>query len=154
MSDLTEGSPAPDFTLPGEGGEIMLSALRPGKAVLFFYPKANTPACTTEAQDFTALAPAFAEAGARVIGISRDSVKVLGNFGRKQGLGITLLSDADGKVCEDYGVWVEKQMYGRRYMGIERATFLIDGAGRIARVWRRVSVPGHAEDVLAAARAL
>lgn len=152
---ITEGSIAPDFTLPRDGGgSVSLSALRPGKVVLYFYPKDNTPACTLEAQDFSALAKDFAMAGATVIGISKDSVKKHDNFCRKHDLRVILASDEQGQTCEDYGVWVEKSMYGRSYMGIERTTLLIDGAGRVARVWPKVKVAGHAEEVLAAVRAL
>jgi peroxiredoxin Q/BCP len=152
---ITEGFIAPDFTLPRDGGgSVSLSALRPGKVVLYFYPKDNTPACTLEAQDFSALAKDFAMAGATVIGISKDSVKKHDNFCRKHDLRVILASDEQGQTCEDYGVWVEKSMYGRSYMGIERTTLLIDGAGRVARVWPKVKVAGHAEEVLAAVRAL
>lgn len=152
---ITEGSIAPDFTLPRDGaGSVSLSALRPGKVVLYFYPKDNTPACTLEAQDFSALAKDFAMAGATVIGISKDSVKKHDNFCRKHDLRVILASDEQGQTCEDYGVWVEKSMYGRSYLGIERTTLLIDGAGRVARVWPKVKVAGHAEEVLAAVRAL
>ncbi len=150
---LSEGDAAPDFTLPRDGGgTVTLSALRPGKVVLYFYPKDDTPGCTTEALDFTRLAGAFEEAGAVVIGISKDSVKAHEKFCRKHGLGVILASDEGGDACERYGVWGEKSLYGRAFMGIERTTFLIDGAGRIARIWRRVKVAGHAEEVLAAAR--
>jgi peroxiredoxin Q/BCP len=149
------GATAPDFTLPRDGGaEITLSALRPGKVVLYFYPKDDTPGCTTEALDFTARAAEFAAAGTTVIGVSKDSVKSHDKFCRKHGLGIALVSDETGTTCEDYGVWGEKSMYGKTYMGIERTTFLIDGTGTIARVWRKVSVKGHADEVLEAARAL
>ena len=151
----TTGDLAPDFTLPRDGGgTVTLSALRPGKVVLYFYPKDDTPGCTTEALDFTARAAAFAEAGTTVIGVSKDSVAKHEKFCKKHGLGIALVSDENGTTCEDYGVWVEKSMYGKTYMGIERTTFLIDGTGRIAQVWRKVSVKGHADEVLEAARAL
>ena len=152
---LAETELAPDFTLPATpGGSVTLSGLRPGKVVLYFYPKDDTPGCTTEALDFTRLAAEFAAAGTTVIGISKDTMKAHEKFCNKHGLGITLASDAEGGVCESFGTWVEKSMYGRTYMGIERATFLIDGTGRIARVWPKVKVAGHAEEVLAAARAL
>jgi peroxiredoxin Q/BCP len=155
MPALTEGQTAPDFTLPRDGGTALtLSALRPGKVVLYFYPKDDTPGCTTEAMDFTTLLPAFEAAGATVIGISKDSVKSHDRFCKKHGLRIVLASDEGGTTCEDYGVWVEKSMYGKTYMGVERATFLIDGSGTVARVWPKVSVKGHADEVLAAARAL
>ena len=152
---IDAGTPAPDFTLPRDGGgEITLSALRGAKVVLYFYPKDDTPGCTTEALDFTARAADFAAAGTTVIGISKDSVKKHDKFIAKHGLGIALASDEHGQTCEDYGVWVEKSMYGRKYMGVERTTFLIGRDGRIAKIWRKVKVPGHAEAVLAAARAL
>ena len=152
---LTIGHPAPDFTLPRDGGEtITLSALRPGKVVLYFYPKDDTPGCTLEAQDFTALAAEFAGAGTTVIGVSKDSVKAHDKFCKKHGLSVILASDETGQTCEDYGVWGEKSMYGKVYMGITRATVLIDGAGNVAQVWPKVSVKGHADEVLAAARAL
>lgn len=149
------GTVAPDFTLPRDGGKtVTLSAFRPGKVVLYFYPKDDTPGCTLEAQDFTARAADFAAAGTTVIGISKDSVKAHDKFCKKHGLQIILASDEEGHTCEDYGVWAEKSMYGKTYMGITRATFLIDGNGKIAQVWPKVSVKGHADDVLAAAKAL
>lgn len=149
------GTTAPDFTLPRDGGEtVTLSAFRPGKVVLYFYPKDDTPGCTLEAQDFTARAAEFAAAGTTVIGISKDSVKAHDKFTKKHGLQIILASDEAGQTCEDYGVWAEKSMYGKTYMGITRATFLIDGQGQIAKVWPKVSVKGHADEVLAAAKAL
>ena len=152
---LTPGDTAPDFTLPRDGGAtVTLSAFRPGKVVLYFYPKDDTPGCTLEAQDFTARAEAFAAAGTTVIGVSKDSVKAHDKFCNKHALSVILASDEAGQTCEDYGVWVEKSMYGKTYMGIERCTVLIDGAGKIARVWRKVSVKGHADEVLAAAQAL
>lgn len=152
---LTPGDTAPDFTLPRDGGAtVTLSAFRPGKVVLYFYPKDDTPGCTLEAQDFTARAEAFAAAGTTVIGVSKDSVKAHDKFCKKHALSVILASDEAGQTCEDYGVWVEKSMYGKTYMGIERCTVLIDGAGKIARVWRKVSVKGHADEVLAAAQAL
>jgi len=148
-------SPAPDFTLPRDGdGTVTLSSLRPGKVVLYFYPKDDTPGCTLEAQDFTARAADFAAAGCTVIGISKDSVKAHDKFCKKHGLSVILASDEHGQTCEDYGVWGEKSMYGKTYLGITRATFLIDGAGTIAQVWPKVSVKGHADEVLAAAQAL
>lgn len=149
------GDPAPDFTLPRDGGsDLTLSALRPGKVVLYFYPKDDTSGCTVEAIDFTALKTEFEAAGTTVIGISRDSVASHEKFCKKHGLGIALVSDEDGAVCEAYGTWVEKSMYGRKYMGIERSTFLINGDGVIAQVWAKVKVKGHAAEVLEAARAL
>jgi thioredoxin-dependent peroxiredoxin len=152
---LTIGSPAPDFTLPRDGGAtVSLSSLRPGKVVLYFYPKDDTPGCTLEAQDFNARLADFTAAGATVIGVSKDSVKSHDKFCKKHGLSIVLASDETGHTCEDYGVWVEKSMYGKTYMGVERTTVLIDGEGKVARVWPKVSVKGHAEDVLAAVKAL
>lgn len=152
---LTPGTQAPDFTLPRDGGgEISLSAQKGRKVVLYFYPKDDTPGCTTEALDFTARAGDFDAAGAMVIGISKDSVKKHDKFVAKHGLGIALASDENGTTCEDYGVWVEKSMYGKTYMGIERTTVLIDTEGRVAQVWPKVKVAGHADEVLEAARAL
>ncbi|OAN78040.1 alkyl hydroperoxide reductase [Jannaschia sp. EhC01] len=149
------GHPAPDFTLPRDGGDTLtLSAQRPKAVVLFFYPKDDTPGCTKEAIAFTGLECAFAEAGAVIIGISKDTAAKHDKFITKHDLSIPLVSDADSDVCEQYGTWVEKNMYGKTYMGIERATFLIDGTGNIAQVWRKVKVPGHAEEVLEAVRAL
>ncbi|MBL9053599.1 MAG: peroxiredoxin, partial [Tabrizicola sp.] len=124
---LTVGMEAPDFTLPIEGGTVTLSVHRPGKVVLYFYPKDDTPGCTLEAQDFNALRDAFAAADTTVIGVSKDSVKSHDKFCRKYGLGIILASDEAGSTCEDYRVWLQKSMYGKSYMGIERTTFLIDG---------------------------
>jgi peroxiredoxin Q/BCP len=152
---LTVADTAPDFTLPRDGGgTVTLSSFRPGKVVLYFYPKDETPGCTLEAQDFTARAAAFSAAGTTVIGVSKDSVKAHDKFCKKHGLQIILASDEAGTTCEDYGVWVEKSMYGKTYMGIERSTVLIDAAGRVARIWPKVSVKGHADEVLAAAQAL
>ena len=146
---ISEGQTAPDFTLPRDGGAtVTLSALRPGKVVLYFYPKDDTPGCTLEAQDFSRLAGDFAAAGAAVLGVSRDSVKSHGKFCAKHGLTIALGADEDGAVTEAYGVWVEKKMYGKTSMGIERATFLIGPDGVIEQVWRKVSAKGHAEAVL------
>lgn len=151
---ITEGAIAPDFTLPRDGGgEISLAALQGQKVVLYFYPKDDTPGCTVEALDFTARTADFTAAGAVVIGISKDPVKKHDKFVKKHGLGIALVSDEHGTTCEDYGVWVEKSMYGKTYMGIERATFLIGADGRVARVWRKVSVPDHAAEVLEVAKA-
>ncbi len=145
---------APDFTLPSTGsGEIQLSALRGAPVVLFFYPRDDTSGCTREALDFTALAPEFDQLGVRVIGISKDTIAKHDKFREKHGLTIPLASDGHGTTCEDYGVWAEKKMYGKTFMGIERSTFLINADGRIARVWRKVKVPGHAQEVLDAVRA-
>ena len=152
---VATGAIAPDFTLPRDGGATLtLSSLRPGKVVLYFYPKDDTPGCTLEAQDFTARLADFTAAGTTVIGVSKDSVKAHDKFCKKHGLGIVLVSDEAGHTCEDYGTWVEKSMYGKTYMGVERTTFLIDGTGKVAQVWNKVSVKGHADEVLAAARAL
>ena len=151
----TIGNPAPDFTLPRDGeGSVTLSQLRPAKVVVYFYPKDDTSGCTLEAQEFTARLADFTDAGATVIGISKDSVKSHDKFCKKYGLGIILASDENGTTCEDYGVWAEKSMYGKTYFGIERSTFLVDGAGNLAQVWRKVSVKGHVDDVLAAVKAL
>ena len=152
---IDTGAPAPDFTLPRDGGgEITLSSLRPKKVVVYFYPRDDTSGCTKEAVGFTEAADAFAAADTVVIGISKDSVASHDKFVRKHGLGVILASDEGSDVCERFGVWVEKAMYGKKYMGIERATFLIDGAGQVAQVWRKVKVPGHVEAVLEAARGL
>lgn len=149
------GEPAPDFTLPRDGGgTLTLSALRPAAVVLFFYAKDDTSGCTREATGFSAALADFEAAGAKVVGLSRDPVAAHDRFVAKHGLTVPLVSDEGGAVCEAYGTWVEKSMYGRKYMGVERATFLIDGAGRIARVWRKVRVPGHVDAVLAAVRGL
>lgn len=146
---------APDFTLPRDGGGLVtLSSFRPGKVVLYFYPKDDTSGCTLEAQDFTARLADFTATGTTVIGLSKDSVAAHDKFCRKYGLGVILVSDEGGQICEDYGVWREKSMYGKTYMGIERTTVLIDGTGRVARVWSKVSVKGHADEVLTAAREL
>nr|WP_321508829.1 thioredoxin-dependent thiol peroxidase [uncultured Celeribacter sp.] len=151
---LAQGAKAPDFTLPRDGGsDVTLSDLRGQKIVLYFYPKDNTPGCTTEALDFTALKQEFDAAGVAVFGISKDSVKKHENFCAKHSLGIPLLSDAEGTVCEDYGVWAEKKMYGKTFWGIVRATFLIEEDGTIAQVWPKVKVTGHAQEVLEVARA-
>lgn len=149
------GDLAPDFTLPCTvGGEVTLSALRPQKVVLYFYPRDDTPGCTREAIDFTEHAAQFAAADTVVVGVSRDTLSKHEKFRDKHGLGIMLAADTNGTVCADYGVWVEKTMYGKTSMGIERATFLVDPAGRIAQVWRKVKVAGHVAEVLEAARAL
>lgn len=150
-----EGETAPDFTLPRDGGgEVTLSALRPKTVVLYFYPKDDTSGCTKEALGFTEHKAAFDDAGAVVVGVSKDTAAKHDKFKDKHGLDVILASDADGDVCERYGVWVEKKMYGKTYMGIERATFLIDGDGNVRREWRKVKVPGHVEDVLEAVKSL
>lgn len=146
---------APDFALPRDGGETLtLSDLRGSAVVLFFYPRDNTPGCTKESIGFSESLQDFADSGAKVIGISKDSVASHEKFVTKQNLTVPLVSDEHGTTCEDYGVWKEKNMYGKTYMGIERSTFLIDAEGKIARVWRKVKVPGHVEEVLEAVRAL
>ncbi len=153
---MTEtGQTAPDFTLPRDGGgDVTLSALRPKAVVLYFYPRDDTPGCTKEAIAFTEEAAAFEAAGAVVVGISKDSVASHDKFVKKHSLGVILASDEESDVCEKYGVWVEKNMYGKKYMGVERATFLIDGSGTVREVWRKVKVPGHADAVLEAVKAL
>jgi peroxiredoxin Q/BCP len=152
---LEAGAEAPDFTMPTDGGgAVTLSKLRGRPVVLYFYPKDDTTGCTAEACGFRDATPDFAGVKAQVIGISKDSVKSHDKFKTKHGLTFTLASDEGGHVCEDYGVWAEKSMYGRKYMGIERTTFLIDKDGRIARVWNKVKVPGHVADVLKAAAAV
>ena len=155
MPDITEGQPAPAFDMAtADGGRVSSADLKGRPYVLYFYPKADTPGCTTEGQDFSALADPFAAAGATVIGVSRDPVKKLDRFKAKYDLKVILASDEPGEVTEAFGVWVEKSLYGRVYMGVERATFLIDGAGVVRRVWRKVRVKGHAAEVLAAAQSL
>jgi peroxiredoxin Q/BCP len=153
---MTEtGTTAPDFTLPRDGGgEISLSGQKPKAVVLYFYPKDDTSGCTKQAIGFTEMADAFAEAGAVVIGVSKDSVAKHDKFIAKHGLGVILASDEDGDVCERYGVWKEKSMYGKTFMGIERSTFLIDGEGVLRQEWRKVKVPGHVEAVLDAVKSL
>ena len=151
MPEITEGQPAPAFDMPADGGG---RATLSGPTVLYFYPKADTPGCTSEAKDFSEHADAFAAAGVTVIGVSKDPVKKLDRFKAKYDLKVTLASDETTDVCERFGVWVEKSMYGRQYMGIERATFVIDGTGIVRRVWRRVLVKGHAAEVLATVQSL
>jgi peroxiredoxin Q/BCP len=150
-----DGENAADFELPMEGGQkLKLSSLKGKPVVLYFYPKDDTSGCTTEAKDFSRLAPDFRKAGVEVIGISPDSVESHQKFRRKHDLKVQLAADTQKAVATAYGVWVEKSMYGRKYMGVERSTFLIDKKGRIARSWRKVKVPGHAAEVLAAAKEL
>jgi len=152
---LSEGDRVPDVELQGMNGEMVSPAdFRGNKLVLYFYPKDDTSGCTREAQDFTALAEEFEKAGTWILGVSKDSPASHARFSDKYGLKVRLASDADGKVCEAFGTWVEKSMYGRKYMGIDRATFLINRDGTVARIWRKVKVPGHAEQVLEAAREL
>lgn len=148
------GDAAPAFALNGDTGPISLADFAGKKLVLYFYPKDDTPGCTTEGKDFSAHLAAFAAADTAVVGVSRESAASKAKFRAKHGLTVGLGADDDGAVTESYGVWVEKSMYGKKYMGIERSTFLIDRAGKIARVWSKVKVPGHVAEVLAAAQAL
>lgn len=155
MADLAVGDVAPQFDLPrAGGGSLSLAALRGKPVVLYFYPQDDTTSCTNEAIGFSQLKPEFERAGAVVIGLSPDSVKKHDKFKAKHDLTVDLVADEERKVIEAYRLWVEKTMYGRKYMGVERATFLIGKDGRIARIWRQVRVKGHAEEVLEAARAL
>jgi thioredoxin-dependent peroxiredoxin len=152
---LGEGELAPDFSLPNDAGNVRaLSELRGKEVVLFFYPKDDTTACTTEAQDFSRLKGAFEAAGAVLIGMSPDSAKKHAKFRDKQRLSVELLADETTETLQAYGVWAEKSMYGRKYMGVIRTTLLINRNGRIARIWDKVSVTGHAEEVLEAVRSL
>ena len=152
---LAEGDKPPSFTLESDGGKkVSLKDFAGKPTVLYFYPKDDTPGCTTEAVGFTAASAAFKKAGATVIGVSKDSVASHDKFKKKHDLSLILASDPDGKVIESYGSWVEKSMYGRKYMGIDRSTFLIDAKGRLAKIWRKVRVPGHVEEVLAAVKSL
>ena len=151
---INQGDKAPAMAVTASDGSTVDLA-RPGqKIVLYFYPKDDTSGCTREAQDFTALAGEFKAAGARVIGVSRDPMKKHEKFIGKYSLSVPLASDEDGRISEAFGTWIEKSMYGRKYMGIERATFLVDPNGRIAKLWRKVKVPGHAQAVLAAVQAI
>jgi peroxiredoxin Q/BCP len=153
--DLTEGQEAPDFMLPGEdGAAFTLSDFRGKALVLYVYPKDDTSGCTAEAIAFNAKREAFARLNTAILGVSPDSVASHAKFRKKHGLAFPLASDEAKSMLGAYGVWVEKSMYGKKYMGVERSTFLIDPDGRIARIWRKVKVPGHVEDVLAAAEAL
>ena len=152
---VEEGRPAPDFTLTSDEGEtVSLSSLKGSPVVLYFYPKDDTPGCTAEACGFRDSLPDFGKLKAQVIGISKDSVAKHDKFKKKYELNFPLVSDEDGKICEKYGTWVEKSLYGRKYMGIERATFLIDKAGTVAKVWHKVKVRGHVDEVLKALKAL
>jgi peroxiredoxin Q/BCP len=152
---LKAGAKAPDFTLPRDGGgTLSLSEFKGRKLVLYFYPKADTEGCTKEAIAFSGLKAKFAKTNADIVGVSADPVRAQDRFRDKHGLGIALASDETKKMLEAYGVWGEKSMYGRKYFGIFRTTFLIGPDGRIAKVWENVKVAGHAEDVLAAAKAL
>ncbi|MEP7455195.1 peroxiredoxin [Phyllobacterium sp. SB3] len=155
MTILEIGSNAPDFTLPKDGGgTITLSALRSGPVVLYFYPKDDTSGCTQEAIEFSGLKPQFEKLGAKVIGMSPDPVKKHDKFIAKHDLKVDLVADEDKKIVEAYGLWVEKSMYGRKYMGVERTTFLIGADGKIAKIWNKVKVPGHAAEVLEETKAL
>ena len=150
-----EGERAPDFSLPGDDGtSIALKDFLGKNVVLYFYPKDDTSGCTKEAIGFTEALKDFATLDTIVLGASKDSVAKHQKFKDKHDLGVTLISDEEGSLCSDYGVWVEKSMYGRTYMGIERATFLIDKNGKVKRVWRKVKIPGHVEEVLDAAGAM
>ena len=152
---VTIGEKAPDFTMPTDGnGHVALQQLRGKPVILYFYPKDDTSGCTAEACGFRDSFPDYGKTGAVVIGVSRDSVASHDKFKKKHTLPFTLGSDSDGKVTEDYGVWVEKSMYGRKYMGIERATFLIDKEGVVRNVWHKVKVTGHVAEVLKAVQAL
>lgn len=153
MSDVIEGAEAPDFELAGADGPIRLADFAGQAVVLYFYPKDDTSGCTKEAQEFSALSADFAKAGVSVVGVSKDSLKSHAKFTAKYGLAVPLGADPEGAVIERYGSWVEKNMYGRAYMGIERSTFLIKD-GRLTRIWRKVKVPGHAAEVLKAAQSL
>lgn len=152
---LGQGDLVPDVTLTGmDDAPLSLSAFKGNKLVLYFYPKDDTSGCTREARDFSALAGEFEKAGTWILGVSKDDPKRHSKFAGKYDLKVKLASDLDGSVCEAFGTWGEKSLYGRKYMGIDRATFLIDRDGTVSRVWRKVRVPGHADEVLAAARDL
>lgn len=154
-SNVRVGDVAPAFTLPDDTGTLItLASLRGQRVVLYFYPKDDTTGCTKEAQEFSSLSGDFAKAGVSVIGVSKDSVASHAKFTTKYDLAVPLGSDPEGAVIERYGAWVEKNMYGRKYMGIERSTFLIGKDGRLTRIWRKVKVPGHAAEVLKAAQSL
>lgn len=152
---LEVGDKAPAFELPTDGGDTLsLKSLKGKTVVLYFYPKDSTPGCTNEAKDFRDLHGKFKKAGAVVVGASKDSVKRHDNFKAKNDLPFPLLSDEEGTLCDAYGVWIMKKLYGREYMGIERATFLIDGQGKVRQVWHKVKVKGHAAEVLEAVNSL
>jgi len=153
MTALSEGMPAPAVSLPRDGGETVTLSGITGPVVLYFYPRDDTPGCTKEAIGFTEQLAEFEAAGATILGVSKDTVAKHEKFATKHDLKIALLSDETSDVCERYGVWVEKNMYGKKYMGIERATFLINN-GQIAKIWRKVKVPGHVDAVLEAVKAL
>jgi len=152
---VQDGEIAPDFTLhDDDGGSVQLSKLRGRPVVVYFYPKDDTSGCTQEAKDFTCLAGEFADTGAEIVGISPDSAASHKKFKAKHDLSLRLLADETKATAEAYGVWVEKSMYGRKYMGVERSTFLIDSKGKVVKSWRKVKIPGHAETVLEAIKAL
>lgn len=152
---VAEGDMAPDFTLPATGGRmISLDSLKGKPFILYFYPKADTPGCTTEACAFQEAMPKLEDIGLDVIGVSPDKIKPIEKFAAKYGLMFPLASDEEHAVAETWGTWVEKSMYGRKYMGMERSTFLVDAGGKILKVWRKVSVAGHADDVMNAAQSL
>ena len=154
-NELAVGNPAPDFALPTDGGgHVRLADLKGKAVVLYFYPKDDTSGCTAEAIAFSGLNPKFEAAGVAVVGVSPDSAASHDKFKKKHDLAVALAADPERAAIEAYGVWKEKSMYGRKYFGVERSTFLIDRRGRIAKIWRKVKVPGHAEEVLAAAKAL
>lgn len=145
---------APDITLPGTSGDVSLSALKGAPFVLFFYPRDDTSGCTKENEAFTALQPEFEALGVKVYGVSKDSIASHEKFMAKKSLSVPLLSDEATDLCEQMGVWKEKSMYGKTFMGIERSTFLFDAEGTVVKAWRKVKVPGHAEEVLEAAKGL
>ncbi|MBV1692882.1 MAG: thioredoxin-dependent thiol peroxidase [Hyphomicrobiales bacterium] len=155
MTDLAEGKKAPDFSLPTDRGTPFKLSAQKGKAVVvYFYPKDDTSGCTAQAKDFSCLADEFTAAGAVIVGISPDATTSKAKFRKKHELSVELAADEDKAVAQAWGVWVEKSMYGRKYMGVERTTFLVDPKGKLHRIWHKVKVPGHAEEVLEAVRAL
>ncbi len=152
---LMDGDKAPDFALPGDTGDTLkLSTFKGHPVVVYFYPKDDTPGCTTQAKDFSCLVDDFKAAGVTLIGVSPDSANSHAKFKTKHDLTIALAADEEKTAATAYGVWVEKSMYGKKYMGVERSTFLVDPKGKIVKIWRKVKVPGHAQDVLAAAKAM
>jgi thioredoxin-dependent peroxiredoxin len=152
---MKPGDKLPDLTLPATGGQdVSLKSLKGKKLIVYFYPKDNTPGCTQEGQDFRDQYPGFVKAGAEILGISKDSVRSHENFKAKFGFPFPLLSDADGAACEAFDVIKEKSMYGKKYLGVERSTFLFDGSGKLVREWRGVKVKGHADEVLGAVKSL